>query len=462
MLPYSCFLLFITICSGFKNPYPKFPVYHLNPEDYVGRPLILTPLIEAGKIKEARRLSEVHHRELPLKSFSGYFNVNKQFNSSLFFWYFPNKNANAPLLLWLQGGPGASSLYGLFEENGPYWVRSAKVERRRFSWTETHSVIYIDNPVGTGYSFTNNENGFARNETVIGLNLYEALKQFYQVFSEEQKNDFYIAGESYGGKYVPALGYTILKNNPVATLKINLQGLAIGNGFSDPINQYQYADYLYQIGLLDENQRRIFNQTETKGLNYIRTRQWAKAFEVFNRLMDGDGLNSSLFKNFTGFDNYYNYLFSRAPLSNSTNFLGQFIQRPDVRRALHVGNVSFAAESLKVEQYLQEDIYQSVAPWVSQLLSKYRVLIYTGQLDIIVAFPLTENYLRKLNFTGAEAYKSAKKYHWYVGHELAGYVKHAGNLTEVLVRDAGHMVPKDQPLLAFDLITRFTHEKGFV
>jgi hypothetical protein len=51
----------------------------------------------------------------------------------------------------LQGGPGASSLFGLFTENGPFSVNSKYyLKLRKYSWTKTHSVIYIDNPVGTG------------------------------------------------------------------------------------------------------------------------------------------------------------------------------------------------------------------------------------------------------------------------------------------------------------------------
>lgn len=138
-----------------------------------------------------------------------------------------------------------------------------------------------------------------------------------------------------------------------------------------------------------------------------------------------------------------------------------YVQRTDIRAAIHVGNSTFHSEDQTVELNLVSDVMQSVAPWISELLSNYRVLIYNGQLDIIVAYPLTVNYLQNLKFSGSDQYKTAPRLKWYVGTDLAGYVKKAGNLTEVLVRDAGHMVPTDQPQWAVDLITRFTRNKPF-
>ncbi|KAF6214644.1 hypothetical protein GE061_009387 [Apolygus lucorum] len=79
------------------------------------------------------------------------------------------------------------------------------------------------------------------------------------------------------------------------------------------------------------------------------------------------------------------------------------------------------------------------------LMDDYKVLLYSGQLDIICAYPLTMNYVRKLKWKGAKDYSEAVRQIWYVGSDVAGYSKSAGNFTELLVRDAGHMVPGDQP-----------------
>lgn len=349
--------------------------------------------------------------------------------------------------------------YRLFNENGPFQVKSQNgLKIRPYAWTNTHSVIYMDNPVGTGYSFTNG--GYAQNETQVGLDVYTALQQFFTLFKNLTKNDFFVTGESYGGKYVPAVAYRIHTENPSATLKINLKGVAMGNGLSDPIHQLQYGNYLYELGFIDTNTRTKFQQIESETIKNIQNNDFGKAFDIFNTLLNGDLTNSSsLFKNVTGFTNYFNFLYPVDP-SMEMVYMGKYIQRDDVRAAIHVGNATFHA-SPEVETNLKNDIMQSVAPWISELLSNYRVLIYNGQLDIIVAYPLTLNYLQNLNFSAAEEYKSAQRYQWYVGDDLAGYVKQAGNLTEVLVRFAGHMVPRDQPKWAFDLISRFTSNKPF-
>jgi len=221
--------------------------------------LLLTPLIRAGRIDEARAECNV----TPLmqgagESYSGYLTVDEAHGSNMFFWFFPaaSGKADAPVLLWLQGGPGASSLFGLFELHGPFSVckcagAGGVLESRAHAWTATHSVIYVDNPVGTGFSYTGDDAGFSTNQTAVARNMYAALVQFFELFPEYRHNDFYVTGESFAGHYVPAVSYVIHQNNLAAQVKINLKGLAIGNGLVDPLNQLFYGEYLYQLGLVD-------------------------------------------------------------------------------------------------------------------------------------------------------------------------------------------------------------------
>lgn len=140
--------------------------------------------------------------------------------------------------------------------------------------------------------------------------------------------------------------------------------------------------------------------------------------------------------------------------------MSSYVQRPEVRKALHVGNTTFG-DNL-VEFNLLNDIMRSVAPWISELLGSYRVLFYSGQVDVIIPYTSSVNFIEKLNFSGSDQYKTAKRNKWYVGSELAGYIKQAGNLTEALVRYAGHMVPSDQPVWMMDLIMKFTSKQNLI
>lgn len=314
---------------------------------------------------------------------------------------------------------------------------------------------------GTGYSFTQNDLGYSNNEIEVGENLYQALIQFFTLFPDLQKNPFWVTGESYGGKYVPAISHTIHKKNlepEKNKLLINLQGLAIGNGLCDPLHQLKYGDYLYQLGLIDLHGLQQFHEYEKRGVDFIKKKDFQSAFEVFDQLLNADQYEyGSLFKNLTGFDFYFNYLHTK----DSVDYMGKYIQMSRIRKAMHVGNNTFG-DGKSVEKHLKLDIMDSVAPWLSELLAHYRVAIYNGQLDIIVAYPLTVNYLHKLSFVNSTIYHNAPRYIWRVDGDIAGYAKEAGNLVEVLVRNAGHMVPMDQPKWALDFLLRLTHQKGFI
>ena len=112
-----------------------------------------------------------------------------------------NNSESAPLVLWLQGGPGGSSLFGLFIEHGPFFVDEALVlNEREISWSKKYNMLYIDQPAGTGFSFTDDIRGYAKNQYDVSKDLYEALSQFYQLCPGLLQNDFFVTGESYGGK----------------------------------------------------------------------------------------------------------------------------------------------------------------------------------------------------------------------------------------------------------------------
>ena len=107
-------------------------------------------------------------------------------------------------------------------------------------------MIYIDNPVGSGFSFADPE-GIPSAQSGVADDLYEFLVQFFALFPEYAGNEFFAFGESYGGRYVPTICRRIHEMNQVSDFKINLKGFGIGNGWMAPEDSSLYADFLYQV-----------------------------------------------------------------------------------------------------------------------------------------------------------------------------------------------------------------------
>ncbi|XP_075232370.1 venom serine carboxypeptidase-like [Lycorma delicatula] len=425
-----------------------------------GDPLFLSPLIESGRIQEAQQLSRVKPLAGDVISYSGFLTVNKEFDSNLFFWFFPSETDwnKSPVAIWLQGGPGYSGLYGLFNELGPFTIGKKTIKLRKYSWHRKSNLIFIDSPVGSGYSFTKSLSGYARNQTAVGKDLYTAMVQFFQLFPNLQSNPFYITGESYAGKYIPALGYAIHKYNPTSQIKINLQGLFIGNGLTDPVNMIpKYSEQLYALGFIDYNERIEFNKHEQSIVKAIENEDWDTATVLYTQLIIGYSFfpYPTLFNNVTGIESYYNFVNENS--AKWLPFENDFVVSNYFRRLIHVGNLTRDSGSL-TEKLFKSDITKSVIHLVEELIERYRIMFYNGQLDIICAYPLTENFLRKMKWSGSANYKTSKRHIWKVGNDIAGYVKEAGKLSDVLVRNAGHMVPTDQPKWAFELFNKFIYK----
>lgn len=396
---------------------------------------------------------------LNITSYAGYLSVNSK--SSLFFWYFPALKSpkKSPLLLWLQGGPGSSSLIGLFYENGPFrFGKSGKLSLRKNTWATSHSIIFIDNPVGTGFSSEFND--YAKSEEEIADNLHEALVQFYELFPELRSNQFFLCGESFAGKYLVKLGYKIHKFNSEVPVKINLKGLIIGNGLCDPETQFKYAEYLYYIGLFDEEQRLAGLKFEKSISQYIEEKKYARAFHVYQEYIGGGPFsNDSYFANQTGYFDYYNILKSENDeFIHFTKHLANFLNQNKTREALRVKG-GFIISNHEVVKYIVNDFMKPVTNVMNELLKYYRILIYNGQLDIIIPYAGTLNYLNKLYDNN---FRKASKKKWFKNNRLVGYVKSGNNLTFVMIRKAGHMVPIDQPVFTCDLIYRFTRNLSII
>lgn len=142
--------------------------------------------------------------DFPLpQSWAGLLRVPDTKNDQLFFWLFEaeSEDQSKNLIIWLNGGPGCSSLDGLIKENGPihFSGNNTAPSANPYSWTKLANVLYIDQPIGTGYSEGSNQPPL---NAQVTQDFVGWLQTFYDVFPELKAKNTYIAGESYAGVYV--------------------------------------------------------------------------------------------------------------------------------------------------------------------------------------------------------------------------------------------------------------------
>lgn len=221
----------------------------------------------AGRLYSLKNVKEHEGSDLcdaSSKSISGYMDIkNSKYDQDdedkhLFFWMFEKRGSSdeladdegddsTPFILWLTGGPGCSSTLALLTENGPCHVNEdgESTSVNPYSWTESAHVMWLDQPAGVGFSYGSETD---TNEEMISEDAYWFLQAFFQKYSQYSKNPLYVVGESYGGHYAPAIAHRVYRGNqkliPDKSIHLNLSGLGIGNGLTNPEEQYKwYAMY---------------------------------------------------------------------------------------------------------------------------------------------------------------------------------------------------------------------------
>ena len=178
---------------------------------------------------------------LPSNHYSGYLAASSSKNIHYYLVESENDPANDPLLIWMNGGPGCSSLDGFLYEHGPYRVNvrsvvdangdsieEAYLKYFEQSWSKLANTLYIEAPVGVGFSYSTagKADYNCTDDTTADDNL-AALHSFYEKFPQFVENDLFITGESYAGVYVPTLAESVLLDE---TFPAKLKGIAVGNG----------------------------------------------------------------------------------------------------------------------------------------------------------------------------------------------------------------------------------------
>lgn len=386
---------------------------------------------------------------------------NKQCHNktgNLFYWFVqsPNHSAETPIVLWLNGGPGAASLYGFFMENGPYTVdKNGKLSKRQYSWTKQADYLVIDQPARTGFSYGTHYS--YANEPEAMDQLHHALRIFFQRYPQLAKKPLYLAGESYAGKYLPQLAIRILAGN-TGDQKIHLKGLLIGDGWVNPrLQQAANIDFAYTHGLIDRQAQTKVKKLYQQCIKEIdkqtpssrRANQVCEKMQNFIKKVSG-GLNLANIS--TGIEP------SDAPMIN-------YLNNPAVRKALHIDPrvrkyKTFSTMAAHILEIGEQDSVANLYPRI--LAAGIPVLIYNGLEDAKDSnFLSTDLWLAALNWPGKKAFAQASTCVWHTEGQVAGYVKTAAGLTQVKIRGAGHLAPIDQPARLSDLFNHFIRQQPF-
>jgi len=172
--------------------------------------------------------------------FSGTFPVNADETHHMFYWMHTNDNADAPLMIYMNGGPGASSMFANFLLNGPLRINHGSGPddysvylNPEGSWSDTVHLVFVDQPIGTGFSYGEPLNTTMEQTSEEFVNFFHKL---YEMYPQFVGRDLYIAGESYAGKYVPRYTYALLKENEkLGSRKFNIKSSFMGDPYTAPL-----------------------------------------------------------------------------------------------------------------------------------------------------------------------------------------------------------------------------------
>ncbi|XP_059203715.1 retinoid-inducible serine carboxypeptidase [Centropristis striata] len=406
--------------------------------------------------------------------------VDVRDGAHMFWWLYYADSQTAqytdlPLIMWLQGGPGGSgSGFGNFEEIGPL---DKDLKPRKTSWVQAASVLFVDNPVGTGFSYTDRPDSYATNVATVASDMLVLLQDFFNKAPEFQSVPFYIFSESYGGKMAAAISLELHKAIGQGKVKCNFAGVALGDSWISPLDSVMtWGPYLYTTSLLDDHGLADVSSAAEDVKKAVEQEQFAKATELWS-------VAETVVEQNTNGVNFYNILTQDPDERRTSAAGGDFISlltrrhiRPlhsqslgelmngPIRKKLGIipQNVTWGGQAEYVFSYMAGDFMRPVVDVVDQLLDAgVNVTIYNGQLDLIVDTMGQELWVKRLKWEGLSGFNDLR---WTplddpVSPGVTGaFCKTYKNFAFYWILKAGHMIPSDQGPMALQMMKMITDQ----
>ncbi|KAL0567380.1 hypothetical protein V5O48_014608, partial [Marasmius crinis-equi] len=447
-------------------------------KEYIKQNELLYELVSHPSFSKYQlRVTEPKLCDPDVQQYSGYFDISQ--SKHLFFWFFEARESpeTAPLILWLNGGPGCSSSTGLLFELGPCSIANEgqNTSYNPYSWNKHANIIFLDQPVQVGYSY--DEDGNTVNTSpVAGQDVHAFLEIFLNRFPKYSKQPFHLAVESYGG-------YKELALAPTPHLKhISLASVVLANGLTNPYVQYSsIADHVCDgpYPVCPDPESPQCSALRTKIPRCQRSINYCYSFN--NRFACAGALvycNSQLMGPLmqTGLNPYD----VRKKCDRSKDgdlcyrqmgWIETWMNDPKNKVALGANpGRDFESSNMDVNKAfsLEGDGMRNSALLLPEVVAEgVRLLVYAGNADMMCNYIDNERWVSELETRFQSEFAKAKPIPWIEPNgRQAGNVRSAGgggftagNVTFVEVFEAGHMVPYDQPSAALDLITRWIRDK---
>ncbi|XP_043694687.1 serine carboxypeptidase-like 42 [Telopea speciosissima] len=417
------------------------------------------------------------------RQFAGYIDVDEKTGKSLFY-YFVEAEGNAkkkPLTLWLNGGPGCSSMGGgAFTELGPFFPRGdgRGLVINPQSWNKVSNLLFIESPVGVGWSYSNTTSDYTCGDESTVRDMHMFLVKWFDKYPEYKSRDFFLTGESYAGHYIPQLANALLDHNMHSNdFKFKSKGVAIGNPLlrldRDIPSGYEF---FWSHGMIsDEIGLTIMNECDFDDYTYPSPHNVtvscnaaiSEANKVARHYVNGyDMILDVCYPSIVQQELRLRKLATKMSVGVDvcvTNERDFYFNLPQVQKALHANrtklpyNWSMCSDTLN---YSATDGNINILPLLKRIIEHHiPVLIYSGDQDSVVPLmgsrTLVKELAHDLNFEVTVPYGA-----WFHKDQVGGWATEYGNLlTFATVRGAGHMVPYAQPGRAFHLFSSFVHGK---